>query len=91
MQIVSVQGNQHKEKQERDAQRCDRVKVLRYTNSLRAFKKLISGLTWPYTHHQDLAPPLTLSVMGYLTVIFSWGGGLKDPQPKTGLSLVRSS
>ena len=32
---------------------------------------------------------LTLSVMGYLTVIFSWGG-LKDPQPKTGLILVQS-
>ena len=33
---------------------------------------------------------LTLSVMGYLTVIISWGGGLKDPQPKTGLNLVQS-
>ena len=45
MQIVSVQGNQHKEKQERDAQRCDRVKVLRYTNSLGAFQKSTSCLT----------------------------------------------
>ena len=39
-------------KQERDAHRCDRVKVLSYTNSLRAFQKLISGLTWSYTHYQ---------------------------------------
>ena len=36
-------------------------------------------------NHSDL----TLSVMGYLTMIFSWGG-LKDPQPKTGLNLVQS-
>ena len=36
-------------KQERDAHRCDRVKVLRYTNSLRAFQTLISGLTWSFT------------------------------------------
>ena len=58
-----VQGEVEKRvdpyKQERDAHRCDRVKVLRYTNSLRAFKKLISGLTWSYTHYQDLAPPLS--------------------------------
>ena len=39
-------------KQERDAHRCDRVKVLSYTNSLRAFQKLISVLTWSYTHYQ---------------------------------------
>ena len=38
--------------QDQDAHRCDKVKVLSYTNSLRAFQKLISGLTWSYTHYQ---------------------------------------
>ena len=55
----SIKNIGNLEKQERDAHRCDRVKVFSYTNSLRAFKKLISGLTWSYTHYQDLAPPLS--------------------------------
>ena len=53
---------------------------------------------YPTFHNYDYSPlvkfmdylPFTLSVMGFLNVIFSWGG-LKDPQPKTGLSFVRSS
>ena len=55
-------------KQERDAHRCDRVKVLRYTNSLRAFQKLVSGLTWSKRIIKTL-------LFHQVTLVVNGGGG----------------
>ena len=55
-------------KQERDAHRCDRVKVLSYTNSLRAFQKLVSGLTWSKRIIKTL-------LFHQVTLVVNGGGG----------------